>query len=442
MTESQTPLRCRVQEHRVSTLVHMLEDGQLNLAPDFQRKSVWSEADRRKLIQTVLEGWPMPAVFLRRRREAGRDHFDVLDGKQRLESIFMFIGAKGFGRQSFDVKWAWAAEQKPEKMDWAMVRRRVGEAAIMSYSVPVIEVECDSLAAVVELFVRINSTGKPLTRAEKTNAKFYRSGLLKACAQIAKRQRRLLMKHDVIKEVHVARMKDVELITEFMVSMLREAPVNKKDALDRVLAEGVDGRSLKRLASGCVRALKSAFAVLPDLETTRFRNHSDFYSLVFALWSLADRGLVLNDRTALRRAAILLRRLAAEVDAATDTRRRSGDATGANAVGMRYLAAVERSSDNAVQRGQRHEILIGLLEGLFGKKDARRMFSAEQRRLLWQSTDAKSCKACGCSLDWSTFQVDHVRPHSRGGKTTLRNAQLMCGSCNASKGNRKPDRRA
>jgi len=437
MTESQTPLRCRVQEHRVSTLVHMLEDGQLNLAPDFQRKSVWSEADRRKLIQTVLEGWPMPAVFLRRRREAGRDHFDVLDGKQRLESIFMFIGAKGFGRQSFDVKWSSDPEQKPEKRDWATVRRSAGEAVIMSYNVPVIEVECDSLASVVELFVRINSTGKPLTRAEKTNAKFYRSGLLKACAQIAKKQRRLLMNHEVIKDVQVTRMKDVEFVTELMVSMLRSAPVNKKDALDRVLAEGVDGRSLKRLTTGCVGALKWAFAVLPDLETTRFRNHSDFYSLVFALWSLADRGLVLKDRTALRRASALLHRLSSAVDAVIETRRRSGDGTGANEVGMRYLAAVERSSDNAVQRGQRHEILIGLLEGLFGKKDARRSFSPEQRRLLWSSAEDKCCRSCGCDLDWSTFQVDHVHPHSRGGKTTLANAQLMCGSCNASKGDRR-----
>jgi hypothetical protein len=440
MTESSTALRCRVQEHRVSTLVHMLEDGQLNLAPEFQRKSVWSEADRKKLIHTVLQGWPMPAIFLRRRRENGRDNFDVLDGKQRLESIFMFIGAKGFGRQSFDVKWSIDPEHKQERQDWASIRRSIGEAVVMSYSVPVIEVECDSLASVVDLFVRINSTGKPLTRSEKTNAKFYRSGLLKACAQVAKKQRRLLMAHGVIKEVHVARMKDVELMTELMVSMHRGAPVNKKDALDRILADGIDGRSLKKLTGGCVSALKATLSALPDLQATRFRNHSDFYSLVFALWELSNRGLVLKDRTALKRSSILLKMLSAEVDAAIEMRRRSGEAAGANEVGMRYLAAVERSSDNAVQRSQRHEILIGLLEGLFGKKDSRRSFSPEQRRLLWSSAEEKTCRGCGCALDWSTFQADHVRPYSRGGRTTLANAQLMCGSCNARKGDRRRKR--
>ncbi len=66
---------------------------------------------------------------------------------------------------------------------------------------------------------------------------------------------------------------------------------------------------------------------------------------------------------------------------------------------MRYLAAVERSSDNAVPRGQRHEILIGLLEGLSGEKDARRSFSPEQRRLLKASAEDKCCRSCGYDLD-------------------------------------------
>lgn len=442
MTESSPSLRCRVQEHRVSTLVHMLEVGQLNLTPEFQRKSVWSEGDRRKLIHTVLQGWPMPAIFLRRRREDGRDHFDVLDGKQRLESIFMFIGARGFGRQSFEVKWSPDSEQKPEVWDWATIRRRVGEAAVMGYSIPVIEVECDSLASVVDLFVRINSTGKPLTRSEKTNAKYYRSGLLKACALIAKRQHRLLAKHGVMKDSHVARMKDVEFITELMVSMHRGEPINKKDALDRVLAAGgIDGRSLKKLSGECLAALKASFRVLPDLETTRFRNHSDFYSLVLAIWSLARRGLIVKDQTSSRRAGALLRRLSSEVDAAVESRRRPNQTATANEVGLRYLSAVERSSDNAVQRGQRHEVIVGLLEGLFGKKDERRMFSAEQRRLLWQSDESRRCRTCARALDWSSFQVDHVVAHARGGRTSLRNAQLLCGSCNAKKGDRKRKRK-
>jgi 5-methylcytosine-specific restriction endonuclease McrA len=37
-------------------------------------------------------------------------------------------------------------------------------------------------------------------------------------------------------------------------------------------------------------------------------------------------------------------------------------------------------------------------------------------------------------LDWINFQVDHIKAYSRGGKTDLSNAALICASCNPKKG--------
>jgi hypothetical protein len=313
----------------------------------------------------------------------------------------------------------------------------MGEASIMGYSIPVIEVDCESLATVVDLFIRINSTGKPLTRQERTHAKYNKSGLLKMCLRIAKEHRQRLATHGVIKDSQVARMKDVELITELIVSMSQGEPVNKKLTLDRVLsADGIDGRSLRALRSRCTFAIKQAFKVLPDLSSTRFHNHSDFYSLVYALATLAERGAALKDRRAQARAGSLVRRLSLAVDSAIVDRRQRSPEASRSEIAERYLAAVERSSDNAVQRKQRHEILMGLLEGLFDRKDARRTFSIEQRRLLWHSSEEHSCVRCGCMLDWNNFQIDHVRPHSKGGRTELSNADLLCAPCNSSKGDR------
>jgi 5-methylcytosine-specific restriction endonuclease McrA len=39
-------------------------------------------------------------------------------------------------------------------------------------------------------------------------------------------------------------------------------------------------------------------------------------------------------------------------------------------------------------------------------------------------------------LMWRDFTVDHVKAWTRGGRTSLRNAQLMCRSCNSRKGAR------
>jgi len=71
---------------------------------------------------------------------------------------------------------------------------------------------------------------------------------------------------------------------------------------------------------------------------------------------------------------------------------------------------------------------------LFERKDERRIFSEEQRRLLWNSEEKKKCTLCDEALDWTNFQVDHIKAYSRGGKTELSNAALTCASCNASKG--------
>jgi hypothetical protein len=106
-----------------------------------------------------------------------------------------------------------------------------------------------------------------------------------------------------------------------------------------------------------------------------------------------------------------------------------------------YLLSVQQSTDKLSQRGRRADILRGLFGGLFESRDDRRLFTPEQRRILWHSHDSKRCHVCKVSLDWTNFEVDHLLAHSRGGLTTLENADLICKSCNASKGARRRARR-
>ena len=63
----------------------------------FQRQFVWKEKDKRDLIDTIMQGLPIPAIFI---CDAGTDftslskRYNVLDGRQRLESIFEFLENK------------------------------------------------------------------------------------------------------------------------------------------------------------------------------------------------------------------------------------------------------------------------------------------------------------------------------------------------------------
>jgi hypothetical protein len=91
-------------EHAINQLTLLFGNRQINLDPGFQRRSVWGVKDRRRLIQSIVAGYPLPSIFLYRRTHEGRLIYDVIDGKQRLETIFMFTRLGRFKRQGFEVQ--------------------------------------------------------------------------------------------------------------------------------------------------------------------------------------------------------------------------------------------------------------------------------------------------------------------------------------------------
>ena len=153
-------------------LRNLQEDGHLNLTPGFQRKSVWTGLDRRKLIQSILEGYPVPSIFLYRRQENGMPIYDVLDGKQRLETIFMFSRVSPFKHDGFDVKFRFPDDDGLCLYDWKAVEKDGHAADFLTYKIQVAEVRGE-LSDIIELFVRINSTGKALSSSEKRHARYY-----------------------------------------------------------------------------------------------------------------------------------------------------------------------------------------------------------------------------------------------------------------------------
>lgn len=91
-------------ERTINELVLMFKSRQINLNPGFQRNSVWTLTDRRRLIQSIMARYPLPSIFLYERRHKGGVVYDVIDGKQRLETLLMFARQGRFNRDSFNVK--------------------------------------------------------------------------------------------------------------------------------------------------------------------------------------------------------------------------------------------------------------------------------------------------------------------------------------------------
>ncbi|NJL06083.1 MAG: DUF262 domain-containing protein [Chloroflexaceae bacterium] len=70
----------------VATIVNFIDSGAVKI-PGFQRNYVWDIKRASKLIESIIVGLPIPQIFL---YEEGRNSFLVIDGQQRLMSIYYF----------------------------------------------------------------------------------------------------------------------------------------------------------------------------------------------------------------------------------------------------------------------------------------------------------------------------------------------------------------
>lgn len=73
----------------IGGLISLYNDGELDLHPEFQRFFRWKPLQKSRFIESLLIGIPIPSIFVYQREDGV---WDVIDGVQRLSSIFEFVG--------------------------------------------------------------------------------------------------------------------------------------------------------------------------------------------------------------------------------------------------------------------------------------------------------------------------------------------------------------
>ena len=77
-------------DFNTKTLVDFIDSGVIKI-PGFQRNFVWDIRRASRLIESMIVGLPVPQMFL---YEQARDKYLVIDGQQRLMSIYYFVKGK------------------------------------------------------------------------------------------------------------------------------------------------------------------------------------------------------------------------------------------------------------------------------------------------------------------------------------------------------------
>ena len=78
---------CLPNDYNITTLISLIERGYMKI-PSFQRNYVWKKEMASKFIESIIIGLPIPQLFL---FEKERNNFLVIDGQQRLVTIYVFI---------------------------------------------------------------------------------------------------------------------------------------------------------------------------------------------------------------------------------------------------------------------------------------------------------------------------------------------------------------
>lgn len=73
----------------IGEIINLYKDGDLDIHPEFQRIFRWSDTQKSRLIESILLGIPLPSFFVAQKEDGV---WDVVDGLQRLSTIFSFLG--------------------------------------------------------------------------------------------------------------------------------------------------------------------------------------------------------------------------------------------------------------------------------------------------------------------------------------------------------------
>jgi Protein of unknown function DUF262 len=249
--------------------------GLLDLDPPYQRRSIWNLEFRQFFMDSVIRNYPTQAMFVE--VVVDPDHptiYRVIDGKQRLTSLMMFL------RDEFPTPESLSDVQLGD-VYYSDLRGDV-KRRILSYKFTVENIQEARPAELNEVFDRLNRNVARLNRQELRHAKYGGEFLTKmeALADDA-----FWDEVGLVTPARRRRMLDVEYVSEFYVVALSGIQ-DGKDYLDETYSaydnEIPNERSTDRLFRAVRGTIEAIHGVLP-LDDTRFSNVADFYSLWAAI---------------------------------------------------------------------------------------------------------------------------------------------------------------
>lgn len=394
-------------------------EPKIDATPDYQRPPAWSLKQKQLLMDTILRGYDIPKFYWRKVNR-GDINFEVIDGQQRLRTIWEFRrGDFSLAKDSDPI-----GDQNVSGLKFMQLPPEL-IMAFDTYQLDVVEIVdggADDDDEVRDMFLRLQN-GTTLKAQEKRNAM---GGAMRDFVKA-------MAKHPFFDNCAFSNKRFTfdHVAAQTILIELNGGPTNVKDAdLNRVYrdnpafdASGAQAKKVKRVFDFLLKTFPEK---TPELER---------YNVItlYSLTSLLLDGYVSHD----------LARPLADWFIAFEAERRHDetlleDERELSLVEYRRLISQSTDAEESIRaRLDMFERRFFAAYPAIEPKDPERGFTHEQRLAIFRR-DGGICRVqltcTGDKVVWGHWHADHKVPHTHGGKTIVENGQVACPACNLKKG--------
>ncbi|MEZ8445059.1 DUF262 domain-containing protein [Vibrio splendidus] len=279
-------LKWNSSPHPISDVRDWNDLHRLEINPEFQRGSVWSEAAKVMLIDSILNEIPMPKILVSKRIINESTHRIIIDGQQRTKTILSFLN------NEFKLKSPYQGSMLGKFFsDFSEDEKD----KFLSYQIDFNESKGLTDQELRDVYSRLNKYTFALNKQELRRADFP-GDFLTLSEDLAS--------EDYFDDMRLftassrRRLNDVEYVSELL-SALIDGPQDKKNELDKFYLEYTnwsDKGLVKERFDAVIEHILMIFDDSMPIAKTRFRQKSDFYSLVIAIDAFLSDGNQIDDR--------------------------------------------------------------------------------------------------------------------------------------------------
>lgn len=428
--------------------------------PPYQRKTVWSNAKQQSLLDSILRGYYIPKLVIRKvSLGTNKDVSEVVDGQQRITTVQNFFAGKTKLPKSLkDIHEALPGKTYTDLN--ADFRRYIDRQTFDVDEIHNIEdpLNPEHQRLATEIFWRLQQ-GESLTKMEVANARLSSLGrnfIVKYADDISFDYERYepldknIDKHKFFKILNRPndRMQHLSVLARMVLIEKAEGATDLKDSAvvdwidNTVEANGIgnDGFEKTKPAKevlSTLNLLTQLFDDDPMVQSGEVVQELKPDYVVLSLYMLARHlkaKYVLSDE---------LKSSLRDFYIGFHERYRSDDVKDSMMITFRdnrqHSSSEVKTRELIIRQAFFEHLDQAGVEAV--QKDSNRAFNESQRIKIYRDHRGlcQGCLADGKSEDealvsWSQYEADHIFAHAKGGATSVDNGQLLCKFHNRSKG--------